>query len=106
MEKDDFFYLFVCYSMSGGYNPKVEHPFMSNNIPQMRSQAFQKPFYFGGSQVPTNLGLIKGDFSGSGFTGDAPQRSMPVMRDNGQPINRVLKYPNKVGSGVQLPIKR
>ena len=106
MEKDDFFYLFVCYSMSGGYNPKVEHPFMSNNIPQMRSQAFQKPFYFGGSQVPTNLGLSKSQFSGSGFTGDAPQRSMPVMRDDGKPINRVLKYHNKEGSGVQLPIKR
>lgn len=88
------------------YNPKVANPYMSNNIPQMRSLAFQKPFYFGGSQVPTNLGLIKGDYSGSGFTGNAPPKRTPVMRDDGKPINRVLKYPNKVGMGVQMPLKR
>jgi len=91
---------------SGGYNPKVFNQNMSNNIPQMRSQAFQKPFYFGGSQIPFNLGLRKGQYSGSGFVGDAPPRSVPVMRDDGKPINRVLKYPNKVGMGVQMPLKR
>lgn len=92
--------------MSGGYNPKVEHPYMSNNIPQLRSLEFQKPFYFGGSQVPVNLGLSQGQFSGSGFTGNEPPKRMPIFRDDGKPINRVLKYPNKVGSGVQMPIKR
>lgn len=88
------------------YFPKVEHPNMSNNIPQMRSQAFQKPFYFGGSQVPVNLGLRQGQFSGSGFTGDAPPKRTPLFRNDKQPINRVLKYPNKVGMGVALPLKR
>jgi hypothetical protein len=91
---------------SGGYNPKVFNSHMSNNIPQMRSQSFQKPFYFGGSQVPVNLGLRQGQFSGSGFTGNAPPKNVPVMRDDGKPINRVLKYPNKVGMGVQMPLKR
>ena len=39
------------------YNPKVNNPKMSNNIPQMRSQGFQAPFYFGGSNVPNDLGM-------------------------------------------------
>lgn len=45
--------------MSGVYANwvKVTHPFMSNDIPQMKSGEFQKPFYFGGSQVPINLGV-------------------------------------------------
>ena len=41
------------------YNPKVNNPKMSNNIPQMRSQGFQAPFYFGGSNVPNDLGMPK-----------------------------------------------
>jgi len=36
---------------------KVSHPSTSNNIVQMRSGGFQSPFYFGGSQVPINLGI-------------------------------------------------
>ena len=53
--------------MSGGYNPKVAHPYMSNNIPQMRSEEFQVPFFFGGSQVPNELMLKPNTFSGSGL---------------------------------------
>lgn len=80
--------------MSGGYNPKVSHPNMSNDIPQMMSACCQKPFFFGGSQVPINLGLPKKSYSGSGFVGDAPpKRNVPVFRDDGQPMNRITKYP-------------
>lgn len=45
--------------MSGFYNNwlKVQNPTMSNEIPQMESNGSQTPFYFGGSQVPSNLGL-------------------------------------------------
>jgi len=45
--------------MSGVYNNwvKVNNPYMSNDIIQMRSNEFQTPFYFGGSQVPINLGI-------------------------------------------------
>lgn len=45
--------------MSYNYNfhPKVNHPFLSNDIPQLRSGGFQKPFFFGGSQVPSALGM-------------------------------------------------
>ncbi len=47
------------------FNPKVSYPYLSNNIVQMRSDEFQKPFYFGGSQVPQDLELRAGSFSGS-----------------------------------------
>jgi hypothetical protein len=53
--------------MSGNYNFKVAHPYMSNNIPQMRSEEFQVPFFFGGSQVPNDLMLKPNTFSGSGL---------------------------------------
>jgi hypothetical protein len=41
------------------YNPKMANPYASNNIPQMRSGSSQAPFFFGGSQVPNDLGIIK-----------------------------------------------
>lgn len=43
--------------MSGFYNVhmKVLHP--NKVLPQMTSGGFQPPFYFGGSNVPTVLGL-------------------------------------------------
>lgn len=46
--------------MSGFYNyfPKVTHP--DEIFPQMDSAGHQPPFFFGGSQVPTALG-IKGN---------------------------------------------
>lgn len=87
---------------------KVTHPNASENIPQLRSQCLQKPFFFGGSQIPSNLGLTKQAFSGAGFVGDAPPKSYPVSRD-GKPMYHILKYPNAVGSGiagVRLPLKR
>ncbi len=36
------------------YWPKVEHP--NAVFPQMASASLQPPFFFGGSQVPINLG--------------------------------------------------
>jgi|APCry1669189472_1035225.scaffolds.fasta_scaffold60584_2 hypothetical protein len=46
--------------MSGFYNywPKVNHP--NEVFSQTESSGFQAPFFFGGSQVPTALG-IKGN---------------------------------------------
>jgi hypothetical protein len=48
--------------MSGFYNywPKVNHP--HEVFAQSTSGGFQPPFFFGGSQVPTALGI-----KGSGF---------------------------------------
>lgn len=47
-------------STSGIYNyhPKVEHP--NKIFRQMESNEFQKPFFFGGSQVPINLDIHTG----------------------------------------------
>ena len=39
---------------------KVANPRHPNNIVQMRSGGFQPPFFLGGSQVPSSLG-IKGN---------------------------------------------
>lgn len=53
-------------SYSYAYNPKVSHPNMLiSRIPQMKSGGYQKPFYFGGSQVPTDLFLKKKQYDGS-----------------------------------------
>ena len=43
--------------MSGGFNPKVLNP--NGWKLQTKSNELQTSFYFGGSQVPINLGLEK-----------------------------------------------
>ena len=56
--------------MSGGYNAKVVKP--DEYKIQTESGAFQKPFFFGASQVPTSLMLHPHSFSGSGFFNTNP----------------------------------
>lgn len=41
--------------MNSGYYPNV-----INNKPRIQTASIQKPFYFGGSQVPNNLNMSKG----------------------------------------------
>ena len=53
------------YNMSGGYAPLVLHP--NEYKLQTESGGFQRPFFFGASQVPVNLGLKHSSFSGSGM---------------------------------------
>lgn len=85
------------------YNPKVSMPFLSNNIPQMRSEAFQPRFYFGGAQSPNDLHLRKGTFSGSGAmvqrcSCEGPPitltKSSPVIKMKGH-NNRKVFVPRK-----------
>lgn len=45
-----------------GYFPKIEH--QNSILPQMTSDTLQPPFYFGGSQVPINIGS---NAHGNGF---------------------------------------
>jgi hypothetical protein len=53
-------------SFNYGYNPKVLHPdTLNSRIIQMTSNGFQTPFFFGGSQVPTDLFLSKNRYDGS-----------------------------------------
>jgi hypothetical protein len=41
-----------------GGHYKVGHPYMTNNIPQMRSKGFQAPFYAGAmATIPYYLGM-------------------------------------------------
>lgn len=51
--------------MSGGYTPKVVNP--NGWKVQTKSNELQEPFFFGGSQVPVNLGLAQKSYNGSGF---------------------------------------
>ena len=58
--------------MSGFYNNwyKVQNPDVPNDIVPMVSGGFQTPFFFGGSQVPVNLGLTDTNLNieGSGYS--------------------------------------
>lgn len=51
--------------MNSGYYPVVANP--SFRRVQTESGGFQKPFFFGGSQVPINLNLSKKSYSGGGI---------------------------------------
>lgn len=79
------------------YNPKVAMPNLSNNIPPMRSAGFQPPFYFGGSQVPNDLHLKKGSFSGSGMrqTRDVRMDEQPITRSKISPVVHMSGMKNK-----------
>ena len=56
--------------MSGFYNNwlKVQSPNMPNDITPMESGGYQKPFYFGGSQVPDELGNVDVKIKGGGYS--------------------------------------
>jgi len=68
--------------MSGFYNNwvKVQNPTMSNNITPMVSGGFQTPFFFGGSQVPSNLGLSDLDISGKGLEDYSKMNFKPILK--------------------------
>ena len=53
--------------MSGGYNA-VETKGLKAYKVQTQSGGFQKPFHFGGSQVPVGLMLHPKSFSGAGIS--------------------------------------
>jgi len=44
-------------SVSGIYNYHVKLENLNQQLPQMSSEMYRPPFYFGGSQVPINLGF-------------------------------------------------
>lgn len=88
--------------MSGGYSPKVSNPNMSNKIVQMKSGELQKPFFFGGAQAPTALGLSGSQYSGSsgtglgmGFSGMKVSRKLEdrVLHKDGGIMNKHQRLP-------------
>lgn len=69
-------------SFSYAYNPKVSHPNARNNVVQMQSGSSQVPFFFGGSQTPTDLFLAKSQYSGSSGSGFAPMYHNELIQPN------------------------
>ena len=66
-----------------GYNPRI----LSERLP--KEQYVSKPFYFGGSNVPTDLGLPKSSYSGTGmsvstteyrYSGKQTRPKFPLLR--------------------------
>lgn len=59
-----------------GYNPHI----LSGQMP--KEQYISKPFYFGGSNIPTDLGLTKSSYSGSGIKNIRTQvvKKLPLLR--------------------------
>ena len=61
-----------------GYDPRL----FTGRLPQ--DQYVSKPFYFGGSQVPTDLGMSPQSYSGSGMMSRHPKlrgvKKLPSMR--------------------------
>ena len=44
-------------SISGIYNYHIKLEHLNEQLPQMSSEMYRPPFYFGASQVPINLGI-------------------------------------------------
>ena len=66
-------------SFNYGYNPKVLHPnTLNSRIPQMESGGFQTPFFFGGSQVPTDLHMPTPKYDGSYSSRDLPVKGQGI----------------------------
>lgn len=84
--------------MSGVYNNwiKVNNPNLPNDIPPMESGGFQPPFYFGGSQVPVNLGLTNTDLNitGGGIHGYSKTHFQPELKGKAVPSTQVFKHSN------------
>ena len=80
------------------YFPKVSHPYSSNNNVNMESGEYQTPFFFGGSQVPTDLFLSKAMYNGSLGSGLNRGRSHSVPSD----FDMVFSKRHSNGSGFHM----
>jgi hypothetical protein len=86
--------------MSGFYNNwlKVQNPNFTNNNVQMQSGAFQVPFYFGGSQVPHDLGLSSNEISGQGFNKRLKKYDFHPVG-----LGKSKQMTDTMGGGVHMP---
>lgn len=83
--------------MSGIYNywVKVHHPELTD-IPPLESN--QKPFYFGGSQVPSSLGSDINDIKGNGIDNSSKMNFKPIKKGKGVQSSNFHK-----ASNIHLP---
>ena len=79
---------------NSGYFPVVVGGINRSDYIQTMSEAFQKPFFFGGSQVPVNIGLKPNTYSGSGFSSFRPM-NFGKKKGSSIHINRVGNMINK-----------
>lgn len=87
--------------MSGVYQNwlKVQNPNMSNDIIPMQSGEFQKPFYFGGSQIPNALEYTDLNITDSGLNGYTKVNFLPnKIKGKGLPTTDFKK-----SSNIHLP---
>ncbi len=70
-------------STAGIYNywPKVNHP--NAIIPQMTSETALPRFYFGGSQIPINLGIEHDNHVNTAYKSDMEKRKGLKVRGSG-----------------------
>jgi len=84
--------------MSGFYNNwlKVQNPDSTNDIVQMESGGFQAPFYFGGSQVPSALGLqdTNVNITGNGLNNSSKMNFKPIKKGKGVQCSNFHKHTN------------
>lgn len=85
--------------MSGVYQNwiKVQNPNMRNDIIPMESGGFQTPFFFGGSQIPSALGLEGTDLNitGGGIKGYSKVNFKPdKIKGKGMPMTEYKKNTN------------
>jgi hypothetical protein len=77
--------------MSYNYNPKVLNS--SNMLPQMISESYKPPFYFGGSQIPLALNVF---IDGSGFktpyTSSLQKKKMVLTKGTGLGVGLKTSY--------------
>lgn len=79
--------------MNSGYFPSVVS---HRRKVQTESGGFQTPFFFGGSQVPVDLSLPHGSYSGAGFSKDTPSKpikSDKVYHQRGKVVVKPYKIP-------------
>ena len=94
-------------STSGIYSywPKVNHP--NAEFRQMTSGGYQPPFFFGGSQVPVNLGLDTHEIAGSGIQNYKSHvhmsEALPVSGKVGRGITTTASKSGKIFLPKHMP---
>ena len=84
------------------YFHKTCNPRSSNSTPNMKSGASQVPFFFGGSQVPTDLFLPKTSYSGSSGSGLTNKTHVPKTHPTSIDIKGDEVY-NRKNDNIKIP---